>query len=144
MDFTALEETAEGNMDNLFFSCIWCFRKSTNNMIFGNVSAEVNETFREVVRTALSGSRNRGLSLAEKISRLVAGGEVNPYPNVLGIYNSRGPRYQQNSSKSRVTRKNSPVVHFALSLSHLRSPHCWKGRSVNSIEINSVPPIRCP
>ncbi|MED6172980.1 hypothetical protein PIB30_055117 [Stylosanthes scabra] len=41
------------------------------------------------------------------------GGEVNPYPNVLGIHNSRGPRSQQNSSKSRITRKNSPVVHFA-------------------------------
>ncbi|MED6174634.1 hypothetical protein PIB30_070912 [Stylosanthes scabra] len=55
-----------------------------------------------------------------------AGGGVDPYLNFLGIHNSRGPRSQQNSSKSRVTRKNSP------------------GRSINGIEINSVPPIRCP
>ncbi|MED6212676.1 hypothetical protein PIB30_085810 [Stylosanthes scabra] len=40
-------------------------------------------------------------------------GGVNPYPNVLGIHNSGGPRSQQNSSKSRVTRKNSLVVHFS-------------------------------
>ncbi|MED6139127.1 hypothetical protein PIB30_080966, partial [Stylosanthes scabra] len=31
-----------------------------------------------------------------------------------------------------------------LSLSHLRSPYYWQGRSINGIEINSVPPIRCP
>ncbi|MED6172859.1 hypothetical protein PIB30_053841 [Stylosanthes scabra] len=41
------------------------------------------------------------------------GGGVNPYPNVLGIHNSGGPRSQQNSSKFHVIRKNSPVVHFA-------------------------------
>ncbi|MED6175537.1 hypothetical protein PIB30_079301, partial [Stylosanthes scabra] len=46
------------------------------------------------------------------------GGEVNPYPNVLGIHNSRGPRSQQNSSKSRVTRKNSPAQIWPLMRTH--------------------------
>ncbi|MED6164961.1 hypothetical protein PIB30_095159, partial [Stylosanthes scabra] len=40
-------------------------------------------------------------------------GGINPVPNVLCVHNNVEPRSQQNLSKSRVTRKNSPVVNFA-------------------------------
>ncbi|MED6177211.1 hypothetical protein PIB30_095866 [Stylosanthes scabra] len=35
-------------------------------------------------------------------------GGINPIPNVLWVHNNVEPRSQQSSSKSRVTRKNSP------------------------------------
>ncbi|MED6126289.1 hypothetical protein PIB30_076934 [Stylosanthes scabra] len=35
-------------------------------------------------------------------------GGINPVPNVLCIHNNKEPRSQQNSSKSRITGKNSP------------------------------------
>ncbi|MED6152038.1 hypothetical protein PIB30_088121, partial [Stylosanthes scabra] len=35
-------------------------------------------------------------------------GGTNPVPNVLCVHNNVEPRSQQNSSKSRVTGKNSP------------------------------------
>ncbi|MED6147205.1 hypothetical protein PIB30_041952 [Stylosanthes scabra] len=40
-------------------------------------------------------------------------GGINLVPNVLCIHNNVEPRSQQSSSKSRVTRKNSPMVYFA-------------------------------
>ncbi|MED6126194.1 hypothetical protein PIB30_075991 [Stylosanthes scabra] len=46
--------------------------------------------------------------LSPKENKPPQDGGVNPYPTVLGIHNSRGPRSQQNSRKSRVTKKSSP------------------------------------
>ncbi|MED6163585.1 hypothetical protein PIB30_081426 [Stylosanthes scabra] len=37
-------------------------------------------------------------------------GEINPVPNVLCVHNNVEPWSQQNSSKSRVTGKNSPCL----------------------------------
>ncbi|MED6172286.1 hypothetical protein PIB30_048716 [Stylosanthes scabra] len=56
-------------------------------------------------------------------------GGINPVPEVLGIHNSREPRSQQNSSKSRVTRKNSPApsLNCILKLSRGRATRGARG-----------------
>ncbi|MED6164464.1 hypothetical protein PIB30_090343 [Stylosanthes scabra] len=45
-------------------------------------------------------------------------GGINPVPNVLCVHNNVEPRYQQNSSKSRVTRKKSPWMRVHHQLLH--------------------------
>ncbi|MED6200958.1 hypothetical protein PIB30_090333 [Stylosanthes scabra] len=50
-------------------------------------------------------------------------GGINPVPNVLCIHNNVEPRSQQSSSKSRVTRKNSPWAEIEAS-THTRGLPC--------------------
>ncbi|MED6216826.1 hypothetical protein PIB30_011416 [Stylosanthes scabra] len=84
--------------------------------------------------------------LSPKGNKPPKGGGVNPYPKIRGIHNNGGPKSYNRTRVNPASpgRTHQRCIAHQIESVSLRSPYCWQGRSVNGIEINSVPPICCP